>query len=148
RKASTRTITTASSNRFSKARRMPVRPAQMARTFMTLGMTIRSGICDSFGPRDESTRPLGSKGGKGVSIGSADPHHRLAAHAAIIGEHGFTSNCRLANSNTNSRIGWKININARSETDQAKPLAHRQIIILVGPADDTTGNQTSNLNNA
>src|SRR5690606_35936745 len=113
--AATSTIITASSKRFSKARRIPVRPAQIARTVITLGTTIRRGICDSFGPRDESTRPLGSKGGKGVSIGSADPHHRLTAHAAVIGQHGFTGHSRLANSDANGSFCRKIDIDARSE---------------------------------
>jgi hypothetical protein len=57
---------------------MPVRPAQIARMVMRLGMTSRSGISRSRGPRPESSGgPLGSKGGKGVSMRRA-PIVRLA----------------------------------------------------------------------
>src|SRR3954468_4286927 len=153
---------TASSIRPSVDSRIAVSPAQIASRVMKFGTSIRTGI-----GRNRRRRSCGYCGSKGVMISHyiASPravrYPRFQANGwligaksppllagAEIGQNGLARNRGLTLGNQRFHAFRQIDVEARSEPDQAEPLTGADRLPFAHKRDDPPRHQTGDLDHA
>src|SRR5262245_17601058 len=134
------------------AMRMAVKPAHRLRSVKRLGTSMRTGtlFCRNSSRRRRRRSSFSSLGNSG-SMRSTQPFALLPARLALrflgaqVGHYRLAADGALADRDQGALPGRHIQVDPRSEADQAEPLADADAVALVDEGDDAARDQAGDL---